>query len=291
MIFFVLSILAYLFQNISNKKFCTCVGTSSTGTALIQNGLCCLCASVVLAFYGGGLQAFSANTLCLAILFGISYLSTVFLLLLAFSCGTVGLSTLLCNIGMFIAAFYGMIRFKDEFTFLIAAGYLCMLSAVILTTPRKKADEKGGIRWFAFALGSGLCNGFVASVQREAVGIMPDSIPSFLAVGFFFASLFALVFAFSVPKHRKDACFVIKQPRVLLFGVLAGVGTAGGNAFQMQALTQLPSTVVYPLTSGILVITLWLASLLIYRETTAKPRNIISVILCILAIILANIKL
>lgn len=290
MIFFIISILLYLLQNVSNKKFCTCVGSSSTGTALIQNGICCLCASVVLVIYGG-FHILSPGALCLAILFGISYLGTVFLLLLAFSTGTVGLSTLLCNIGMFIAAFYGMIRFGDAFTVFIAAGYACMLAAVILTTPRKKEDERGGVRWFLFALGSGLCNGFVASVKREAVGILPEGIPSFLAIGFLFASLFALTFAFAVPKHRERASHVIKRPRILLFGALAGVGTAGANLFQMQALTTLPSTVVYPLTSGILVVSLWLASLWIYRETTAKPRNIISVILCVLAIILANIKL
>ena len=44
------------------------------------------------------------------------------------------------------------------------------------------------------------------------------------------------------------------------------------------------------MTSGILVVSLWLASLLIYKETAAKPRNIVSVILCVAAIVLANIK-
>lgn len=289
MIFFVLSILMYLLQNASNKKFCACVKTSSTGTALIQNAICCLCACALLAI-SSGFRLLSIKMSVIAILFGISYLGTVFLLLLAFANGTVGLSTLLCNIGMFIAAFYGVVRFSDALTVFIAAGGVCMLAAVILATPGKKKDEHVGRHWFLFALGSGFCNGVVASVKREAVGIAPQGISAFLAVGFLFAGLFALFFAFVNPKHREQALYVVKRPRIVIFGVLAGVGTAGGNLFQMQALTSLPATVVYPLTSGILVVSLWLASLWIYRETTAKPRNILSVILCVLAIILANIK-
>ena len=290
MIFFVFSILMYLLQNISNKKFCASVEKSSTGTALIQNAICCLCAFALLAV-NSGFRLPSIELTVLAILFGISYLGTVFLLLLAFANGTVGLSTLLCNIGMFIAAFYGVVRFNDAFTVFIALGCVCMLAAVILATPEKKKDECVGRSWFLFALGSGLCNGVVASVKREAVGLTPEGISSFLAVGFLFAGLFALVFAFVPTKHREQAWYVVKRPRIVIFGVLAGIGTAGANLFQMQALTSVPSTVIYPLSSGILVVTLWLASLWIYRETTAKPRNILSVILCVLAIILANIKL
>lgn len=289
MIFFILSILLYWLQNFSNKKFCLGVGQSAVGISLVQNAICCLCASAVL-FATCRFEGLDAELFLPAALFGATYLGTVFLLLCAFMRGVMGLSTLLCNVGNFIAAFYGMLRFGDVFTPFIAGGYVCMLAAVILATPKKQSGERGGMVWFLFALGSGLCNGAVASVKREAVGFLADGIQPFLAVGFLFAGLFALLFALATKQNRAYAWGILSRPRVVLFGVLAGVGTAGANLCQMLSLNALPSTVVYPLTSGILVVSLWLASLLIYKETTAKPRNIVSVILCVVAIVLANIK-
>lgn len=287
MIFFVISIVMYLLQDFSNKQFCEFVGAPSVGKALIQNGICCLCASLTL-LATGRLGEINVEMIILALLFGLTYLGTVFLLLCAFMRGSMGISTLMCNIGMFIAALYGMARFGDDFSAFVAVGYVCMLTAVILSTPTKKNTEKGGIVWFLLALGSGLCNGIVASVKREAVGIFDEDIQTFLTVGFFFAGIIAVIFALSIGKNREEAVAVIKKPRAVVFGVLAGVGTVLANLFQMKSLTVLPSTVVYPLTSGILVVSLWLASVFIYKETKAKTRNVISVVLCVIAVVMAN---
>ncbi len=291
MLFFVLSICMYWLQNFSNKRFCIVAGESSIGSALIQNSVCCLCASAVLMAVNRAGEL-PSSAFFFSALFGGAYLGTIFLLLCAFMRGSVGLSTLLCNIGSFVAAFYGALRFKDPFTPLIATGFICMLTAVILSVPKKRSDESVGIKWFLFAFSSGLCSGIVSSVKREAVAkIPPENVGLFLAVSFLWAGFFALLFALLFKQNRSDARKIMKQPRLLCLGAFAGIGTAGANLFQMRALLTIPSTIVYPMTSGIVVVTLWLASLLIYKETTAKPRNILSVILCVLAIVLSNLKI
>lgn len=287
MIFFILSILMYWLQSYGNKKFCQKIGAPSFKTSLIQNAICCLSASAVL-FASGGVNIASAHIIFVSCLFGITYLGTVFLLLCSFMSGPVGLSTLMCNIGMFIASFYGMIRFEDPFTATIGAGFVCMLAAVILATPEKESLTKGGLKWFCFALGCGVCNGIMASIKREAVDLNPNNIKTVLALGFLFSGLFAAMLAF-VPKGNRTLSLKVAKNRSIIFvGLVTGVATAFANLFQMMSLISLPSTVVYPLTSGILVVSLWLASLVIYKETTAKPRNILSVALCVAAIILAN---
>lgn len=291
MLFFVLSICMYWLQNFSNKRFCIVAGGTSIGSALVQNSVCCISASAVL-FVFNGVCELPSGAFFFAALFGVTYLGTIFLLLCAFMRGSVGLSTLLCNIGSFVAAFYGVLRFKDSFTPLIAAGFICMLAAVILSVPKKERNESVGIKWFLFAFGSGLCSGIVSSVKREAVAkIAPENIGFFLAVGFLWAGVFALLSAVLFKNNRLDARRIIMRPRLLCLGAFAGIGTAGANLFQMRALLAVPSTIVYPMTSGVVVVTLWLASLLIYKETEAKPRNILSVILCVLAIILSNLKI
>lgn len=290
MIFFVLSILMYFIQDFSNKQFCEYVENSSIGTALIQNSICCICASATLTVTGR-VDSIKLEMLPMALFFGITYLGTVFLLLCAFMKGSMGISTLMCNIGMFIAAIYGIVRFKDGFTLFIALGFVCMLIAVILSTPTKEKGDRGGIKWFMLALGSGLCNGIVASVKREAVAIFGENTESFLAIAFLFAGLIAAAFAFAVKKNRGDAIAVIRRPLAMIFGVFAGIGTVLANLFQMRSLITVPSTVVYPMTSGILVVSLWLASLLIYKETKAKARNVIAVVMCVIAIVFVNITI
>lgn len=286
MVYFILSILAYLVQDFSNKSFCLKVGKTSFGTALIQKAVCCICSSLTLVV-SGGVVMLKPSDMLLAALFGLSFLGTVFLLLCAYMHGTVGLSTLICNIGSFVATFYGIIRFDDEFTLFIAAGYICMLLAVILSSPIGEG-ERGGMKWFLLALGSGISNGIVASVKREAVAIIADDIQSFLAFGFLFAGLIAAVFAFSTKKYRQDVRCVVRSPRLMLCGVFAGVAGVHANLFQMKSLVTLPSTIVYPLTSGLLVVILWLASVFIYKESRIKPRNIVTIILCLLAILFSS---
>ena len=165
-----------------------------------------------------------------------------------------------------------------------------MLVSIILSTPKGKDGESGSWKWFLFAIGSGLCNGAVASVKREAVSMAGVSADNFLIWGFIFASIIAF-FTICINKERlSDAKKVVSDKKLILCGVFAGVGTAGGNLFQMLALTRLSSAIVYPFTAGVLVISLYLASLLIYKEIGFKLKNAVAVLLCIGAIVLINIK-
>jgi len=288
MIFFCISILMYFLQNFSNKQFGRICGKSSAAISLMQNGICTLCAALVLVLFGN-ISLMPLKITVFAFAFGGAYLLTVFLLLKAFMYGSMGGSTLLCNIGMFISAFYGVIKFGDEFSLSIAAGTVLMLMAVILSAPKNENDEKADKKWFVYALGSGIANGIVASIKREAVDMMPDNINNFLCWGFIFAALIAF-FAIMTNNHRKtEVAVCAKNKKLILFGIFAGVGTAGGNLFQMYALKTVSSAIVYPFTAGTLVIVLYLASLLLYKETKLKIKNLLAVILCVAAIAVINI--
>ncbi len=289
MFFFALSITFYLLQNFSNKHFSNTVKKSSTAITLVQNGICVLFSALSMVAING-IKVMPPKLILLSFLFGVFYLLTVFLLLKAFSLGSMGNSTLLCNIGMFISAFYGIIRFKDEFTVYIAIGTFLLLCAVILSVPRHEKGKKGGVKWFVIALLSGISNGVVASVKREAIAIYSDGVKNFLVFGFLFA--FATAFTVLIVKrtNRQEALPILKKPVLVLCGVCAGIATAGANFFQMLSLKTVSSAIIYPFTSGFLTVSLWAASLLIYKETTLKFKNILAVIFCVIAIILVNIK-
>lgn len=287
MYFFVISLALYLLQNFANKQFSRTVNRSDVWVSLVQNGLCVLSAAAVLGAVGG-VQILPGSLMGLAALFGVLYLVTVFALLKAFSLGPMGGSTLLCNIGMFISAIYGVLRFGDAFTPYIGLGAALLLVAVILSAPKDKAKKSGSLAWFAVALVSGLGNGTVASIKREAVAANPDATRHFLFWGFLFAAVAAALCLTLTRTGRSQLRVICRRPKLAACGVLAGVGTAGGNLFQMLALTRLPSTVVYPLTSGFLVVSLWLASYLLYRETKPTWKTILAVVCCVAAIVLIN---
>lgn len=284
MTFLILSLLFYLLQNFGNKEFNRrSKDISFKEKSLMQNGVCVLIASFVMLLAGGG-KIMSLPLMLMAVLFGICYLLTIFLLLRSFDGGTLGTSTLLCNLGMFISAMYGVIRFNDKFTFRIAVAMVCMVVAVILCNAENKTVNK---KSFWLALLSGVMNGLVASVKREAIALTETDPKNFLFWGFFFSGMIVVAVSLFNAKEIKKG---INKKCVLLFsvfGTCAGVGTACANLFQMKALEKgLSSAIVYPFTAGFLVVSLWLVSLLVYKEVRLKITNVLAVLLCVTAIAL-----
>ena len=283
-LFFVVSLLFYLLQNVSNKEYGRRFGKGTSSASVLQNGMC-VCFSAAVMALPGGIGPMPLPFMLLAMLFGCFYLLTVFLLLRAFSFGSIGGSTLLCNIGMFISALYGVFVFRDDFTAGIGVGMACMFGAVILSIPKDKGS--GGMKWFGFALASGISNGIVASVKSTAVRLSgaPD-MRVFLFWGFLMASLLFGILLLVRKPVRSAACEAFRQcPRgVLLCGFGAGVGTSLANLFQMLALKNVSSAVVSPFTAGFLVVILWMLS----REIRFRAVHALSVLLCVLAILSVN---
>ena len=67
-----------------------------------------------------------------------------------------------------------------------------------------------------------------------------------------------------------------------------GLGTAGGNTFQLISLTLLPAVVAFPLVQGSVVLSLWVLSLIVYRDKVTVP-GLISLASGIAGIVLLSI--
>ena len=165
-----------------------------------------------------------------------------------------------------------------------------MFFSVLLLTSRKDGEKSFNVKWLVFGLLSGLCNAFLGVIKRSVVSIYPDNILLFLAWGYLFTTIAALT-AILVSKVRRRECVkVIKTPKLLIYSLFTGFGNAGGSGFQMMALTTVSSAIIYPLTSSSLSVSLWLLSLLIYKETKLSLKNILAVVFCVMAMILMNLK-
>lgn len=288
MIYFLFSYFSYLLQNLSNKEFNRALKNGGTGALLAQNGGSALVAAI-LFFIISDFELLSFKIMILAVAFGVFYLLTVFFLLKAFYLGTIGGSTLLCNTGMFLAAIYGVLIFKDTFTVFIAVSIVLMFISVLLLTSKKEGEKRFSIKWLICGLLSGLFNSFVAFVKRAATAFYPDNTQNFLAWGFLFAALTAFCMIICNRKAIKDSVEVFKKPKLVICNVLTGFGNAGGNCFQMVALKTVSSAIIFPLNSCAISVTLWIISFLFYKENKINVKNVLAILFCVAAIVLINV--
>jgi len=288
MVFFLLSYLSYMIQNFSNKAFNKKLETVTNGALLVQNCGGTLIATIVL-FLVGKFEFLSLEIMLFAAFYGIMYLFAIFFLLIAFTKGSIGGSTLLCNTGMFMAAIYGIFAFGDEFTIYIGISIVLMFLSIVFLTSKNEDGKNFNFKWLSFGLLSGICNACLGIIKRLVVSKYSDNMQNFLAWGFLFATFTAVILIIVSKQRRKDSLELLKTPKMLIYSVFTGLGNAGGNGFQMKSLLSVSSAIIYPLTSCTLTVSLWLASLVIYKESKLTVKNVLAIVFCITAIILMNV--
>ena len=82
--------------------------------------------------------------------------------------------------------------------------------------------------------------------------------------------------------------WLLRKREFTLCAAGVGLGTAGGNTFQMLSLTLLPAIVGFPLVQGCVVLSLWVLSLIIYHDKVTAS-GIIALICGIAGIIMLSI--
>ena len=291
MIFFVLSLAAYMIQNYSNKTFTLKFGGR---LAPIQNELCVIGAALVL-LVAGYARSMPQIAFLYAAIYGVFYFLTVFFLLRAFSAGPLGLCNIICNMGNFLSVFFGILVYKDPFNLFTVIGSVLMILAIILSAPASKevGKKKNGYVWFIFAVGSAVCNGVLGSFKIHVTKSLPEvASGTFLFWAFVSASIVGLIIiSFEVlrglPVKECTARFGAKA----LIGLGSGFGTALGNLFFYLALaSNISSAILFPLNTGSLSILCFLMSWLIFKDTKLTRRNVAALAVCILGIIFINIK-
>ena len=291
MIFFVLSLAAYMLQNYSNKIFSLKFGARLTP---LQNALCVIGAALVL-LVAGYARPMPSIAFLYAGIYGIFYFMTVFFLLRAFSTGPLGLCNIICNMGNFLSVFFGILAFNDSFNLFTVIGSVFMILAIILSAPASNGagKKKGGYVWFIFAVGSAVCNGVLGSFKILVTKSLPEvASGTFLFWAFVSASIVGMLIIGTeilrgLPIKECTARFGEKA----LVGFGAGVGTAFGNLlFYLALASNISSAILFPLNAGSLALLCFLMSWLIFKDTKLTKRNVAALVVCILGIIFINIK-
>ncbi len=283
--FLFLSIASYLIQNFSNKSFSRTFGKSLSA---IQNAACVIFSAVILQLFGAGNEIRGVPFL-LSVLYGILYFATVYSLQLSMSLGSLSMATILCNMGNMIGVVFGILAFGDPFNVLTVVGILCMILVVILSAPITKEEKTKGNAWFVFGLLSALGNGLLGSVKLYVAKEYPSvSSGAFLGWSFTFAAVVGLaVVLFEIRRGLPFRQWLSHPALALGCGVGAGFGTAFGNLFFMLAIASgVSSAILFPLNTGLLSFSLFLMSLLLFKEEKFTLRRFLALLFCIGGLIL-----
>ncbi len=283
------AIVCFILQNMANKEFSRRFNCQISGLALFNAIALTFCAGAI-ALAGGAAVPLSGGALALAAVFAVNFVITVMLIVVSMSMGPMGATVLIINMSMMLPVTAGIVAWGESPTALKLIGIGCMILVLVLSALGGKGDPKrGGIKWLLLTIITMICNG-VLSIQQKLLSLWfpGDSATSFSFTAFAIAALlcWALVLIFKL-RGADFGQWLSKRGQLTMCAAGVGLGTAGGNTFQLLALTQLPAIVAFPLVQGSVVLSLWVLSLIIYRDKVTLA-GVLSLIAGIAGIIMLS---
>lgn len=276
MLFALLCILSFALQNICCKEY----GNRYPDTLYAQAVMTALSLAAVVVIMAalGGAQTLTAEGYLIAFAFGVFFVLTLTTMTLAINSGHMGITLLIQNSSLLVPTIYGIAAWGERLTLFKGAGVACILALLALSAGDQSAagthENWNRRRWIVLTglafFGDGILGvlqGMMSRVSAEASSVTFT----------FWTSIFSIIVAggiilFCKLKGSTGRIAAGGREKGIFAGLIAGigVGTAGGNCFSILALTALPGVVFFPLRQGGLVLLMWLAGVLLYREKITR---------------------
>lgn len=291
MLLLITCILVFCVSNVGNKEFGRRFPGSFPGVT-IQNAVAITCISLLMLVMGGA-RPMSAGMTLLALVYGLIYAATIFLLVTALSCGPMGVTSLICNMGSVLSIAYGALFCGEALTLFNLAGAACMIAVAILSRPsanRQTLDGRQQTRWFVLTLLSTLGNGILACFKKS-LGVNHPEITTaqFMFWAYTCAALVCWgLFAVQYARGERFKPWLSRPRELLLCAAAGGLGSGGGTFLQIATLKTLPTIVVFPTCTGLMPILLTLISAYGYREVKLGKKLLLSLTLCAVGAVLMN---
>lgn len=276
MLFALLCILSFVLQNICCKEY----GKRYPDTLYAQAVMTALSLAAVVVIMAalGGAQVLTAEGYLIAFAFGVFFVLTLTTMTLAINSGHMGLTLLIQNCSLLAPTVYGIAAWGEKLTLFKGLGIAFILAMLALSAGDRSAagtHENWNRRRWVVLTGLTL---FGDSILGVLQGMMSRVSAEVSSVTFtFWTSIFSIAVAggiilFCKLKGNADRIAVGGREKRIFAGLIAGigVGTAGGNCFSILALTALQGVIFFPLRQGALVLLMWLAGVLIYREKITR---------------------
>lgn len=272
--FLLLSTLAFFIRNICNKEYTRHFSTKESNLFFNAISLSITC---IISLIMGGANRPSALVLGLAVIFAVLFVATVYLLLISYSKGPMGLVALLFNFSMIIPIAFGFFLFKEPISWLKGLGLLCVLFVILLSWRDGEAKGSKSVYipakfWLPVTLLTMICNGGLSTIQNMLVQWAPGAdIMTFNFWAYLIGAgiCWTLLLVFKLRGSKFDE-IAAKPKAFFTSSTLCGLGSSFGNILNMFMLTLIPSTVAYPLKNSIITVATYLLSLFYYKEGRSK---------------------
>ncbi len=272
MIFAIICILSFMFQNLCCKEY----GRRFPDSIAMQSEMIVVSTLIIAAIMAlfGGARLLVGGGWGMAAAFGFWFVVTLASMTLAMNYGHMGITLLIQNASLIVPTLYSLIVWRERLTAIKGVGIICVLAMLALSAKdgSASADEETQRHWnrrlwVLFTLLAFLGDSLLSILQGSMAMSQTDSV-TFT----FWTSVFSMGFAallFIASNRRGGSVLPFLRARAGAFWLFCagiGLGTAGGNCFSILALTRLPGTVLYPLRQGALVLVMWALGALLYRE-------------------------
>lgn len=205
-----------------------------------------------------------------AVIFGVGYGSSVVCSVLAISCGSLSLTSLVISYSLIIPTLYGMIFLKEKISgFLIIGLVLLMVSLFLINFV--KGENKITLKWVIFValafFGNGICS-TVQKVQQSDFGGKYKA--EFMSIALLIVIVVLLSMAFLTEK--KYIAPAIKKGGIPI--AICGLANGAANLFAMILSLRMSASVMFPLVSAGSIILTYFISCLWYKEKLSVMQNI-----------------
>ena len=202
-----------------------------------------------------------AGVLPYALLFGAGYGSVALFSVLAISCGSLSLTSLITSYSLIIPTLYGLIFKGDKISFFLIIGLILLMISLFLINFSKDntGNNKINIKWLIFVTIAFFGNAFKGAYKNE-----------FMTVALIFVVV-ALLIA-GLIRERESIVTSVKKGIVPIF--LCGAANGACNFMVMVLSSMLPASVMYPLVSAGSIILTYFISKLWYKEKLSLIQNI-----------------
>jgi len=265
---------------------------------LINTGFTLIASSGLLLFslFQPRVLLISSDTLLFGLMFGLGFTLTIIFYNLAISTGPLSYTAFYFSASMIVPALTGIIAFGESLKVTVIAAIVLFLAAFyfINVNPDTKSGNKASQKWKLYCLLTFLCNGSLAVIQKvhqyKMEGTQSDGL---MLIGFSSAFMFYAI-AYGVmcmARNTKMNLSLAGESSLLRKNILPMILLAAtsliGNLIMTYLSGVVPSSYLFPLVNGSIIVSITLCSVLIFREHLSRFGRI-GITLGVLAIIIIN---
>ncbi len=257
-------------QHISKKNY----SEKMLGTGAIT--FATLSAMVTASFFAFQIElplCFDVAILPYAIIFGLGYGSAVLCSILAISCGSLSLTSLITSYSLIIPTLYGMFFLNEEISLFLIVGLLLLMASLFLINFVKgnKRDKKVTLKWFLYVTAAFFGNGICSAAQKvQQVNFEGKYKAEFMVAALLIVVISLWILALFTEKKKIIPAFKKGMIPIVICGVANGVT----NLLVMFLSTRTSASVMYPLVSAGSILLTRFISKLWYKEKLTIRQNI-----------------